>query len=473
MLSLTWKSLTMRCAAVALLAAAAVLPLLTAPPRPVAYASVPSAASATCASAPERRTELCFVVLVSRHSIRSPLRYTPPAEFLTRRPAGWPLWAPPANVPGNLTAHGKDVSRALGAFYRAMYAGQALVPPRGRCVPEDEVWVYADTAERTIQTAEGLVQGFFHDDPSGCGAAVHRGAAPTDPVFKPVQSGTARPDLTRARLEIAALAGGPIPSLRYRFRGPFSMMQRVLDCCRPEACVSAGIPAPCGLPDIPTRLVVDEKAGTINLRGGLALAGGFADDFLLQYAEGMPRRDCSSAPGAGCVAWGQITSADLRTMLQLYVLKQTIDNRAPAIARASGSGLMRQILGALRRRAGSAVGAGVFVPPAAKFAAFVGHDTNLSNLGGLLRLSWGTRDYPVNTTPPASALIFELHRNKMTGAYFVRVSFLTMSPDQFRNPAAVSAASPPSRIPLVVGECGIDCPAARFASIVAAAIGGP
>lgn len=415
-----------------------------------------------------------MVVLLSRHSIRSPLPYTPPGELLTKRPTGWPRWTPPANVPGNLSTHGKAVAVALGAFYRNLFAGRSLLPPPGTCGAGITTWVYADTSERTIQTAEGLLQGFFHNDPSVCGAApVHRTAAAVDAVFKPVQAGAARPDLAQAQREITALAGGPVTALIDRFGEPLALMQRVLDCCRPEACAAAGAPAPCGLRDIPTRLARDERAGTMTLRGGLALAGGFADDFLLQYAEGMPLRDCPMAAGARCVGWGQITPTGLRAMLGLYVLKQTVENRPPALARASGSALMRQILGALRQKAAGASQAGILVPPTANFAAFVGHDTNLSNLGGLLRLSWETAGYPVNTTPPASALIFELHRNTATDGFSVRAFFLTMTADQLRNPAAVSTAHPPIRVPLIIAGCGAaDCPLARFATVVNARISG-
>lgn len=431
-------------------------------------AGTPNVRPSSCGNLRGRPTELCLVVLISRHSIRSPLAYTPPADLLTKRPAGWPRWSPPANISGNLSAHGKEVAAAVGAFYRDFYAREQLLPASGTCPAGSDIWVYADTSERTIETADGLIRGLFRGDPSGCGTMVHRTDSSIDAVFKPVQAGSARLNVGQAQREITALAGGPITSLVKRFHGQLATMQRTLDCCQPQACTAAGVPSPCALRDIPTRLVTDRKTGTISLRGGIAIAGGFADDFLLQYAEGMPRRHCSSSPGAPCVGWGQIAPAELRSMLQLYVLKQTIDNRPNAVARASGSYIMRQILGALHQKATTQQR--VVVPAAAKFAVFVGHDTNLSNLGGLLRLSWQTSEYPVNTTPPASALIFELRRDKTTGGFVVRTLFLTLTPDQLRNPTTVSVSRPPSRVPLVVAGCeSVDCPLARFSSIVSAA----
>ena len=410
-------------------------------------------------------------MLVSRHSVRSPLSYTPPAPLLTLRSAGWPSWPPPADVPGNLSAHGHEIAAALGAFYRGFYAAHGLLPRPGGCPPGGAVWIYADVTERTVQTADGLLEGMFRGDPAGCGAAVHRASGSVDALFKPLQAGAARLDPGTVQAEIRTLTGGPVASLAARFGGPLALMQRFIECCRPSACAAVGVPAPCALRDIPTRLAVDERTGAVTLRGGLALGGGFADDFLLQYAEGMPVRRCAASPGAPCVAWGAATPADLRAMLELYVLKQTVDNRPASAARAAASALMRQIAGALRQAASGTAQPGVVVPRAARFAAFVGHDTNLSNLGGALRMSWTTPAYPANTTPPASALLFELHRNAATGRFFVRTFFLTMTPDQLRTASSVGAPPPPDRVPVVAAGCTADCPLPQFLS--AAAHGAP
>ena len=38
----------------------------------------------------------------------------------------------------------------------------------------------------------------------------------------------------------------------------------------------------------------------------------------------------------------------------------------------------------------------------------VGHDTNISNIAGLLGISWLLDGYPPDDTPPGGALVFEL-----------------------------------------------------------------
>ena len=51
-----------------------------------------------------------------------------------------------------------------------------------------------------------------------------------------------------------------------------------------------------------------------------------------------------------------------------------------------------------------------------------GHDTNLSNLSGMLGLSWTLPGYQPDDTPPGGALIFTLWRDP-AGAYFVKVRY--------------------------------------------------
>ena len=44
----------------------------------------------------------------------------------------------------------------------------------------------------------------------------------------------------------------------------------------------------------------------------------------------------------------------------------------------------------------------------ARFLLLAGHDTNLSNLSGMIGLSWKLAGYQPDDTPPGGALIFAL-----------------------------------------------------------------
>jgi 4-phytase / acid phosphatase len=71
------------------------------------------------------------------------------------------------------------------------------------------------------------------------------------------------------------------------------------------------------------------------------------------------------------------------------------------------------------------------VPREAKLVIYVGHDTNLANIGGMLELNWQLGRYQQNETPPAGAMVFELLRDA-AGTHFVRVSYVSQTLDQMR-----------------------------------------
>jgi hypothetical protein len=84
------------------------------------------------------------------------------------------------------------------------------------------------------------------------------------------------------------------------------------------------------------------------------------------------------------------------------------------------------------------------VPREAKLVIYVGHDTNLANIGGMLKLDWQLGRYQQNETPPAGAMVFELLRDA-AGKYFVRVSYVSQTLDQMRQSTIL-------RLPHLSGE---------------------
>ena len=85
-------------------------------------------------------------------------------------------------------------------------------------------------------------------------------------------------------------------------------------------------------------------------------------------------------------------------------------------------------------------------------AILAGHDTNLSNLSGMLDLSWRVPGQVPDDTPPESALIFSLWRK--SGEWFVKLEFVTPSLDQLRRLEPLTLDSPPARVPVTIPECG-------------------
>jgi 4-phytase/acid phosphatase len=110
----------------------------------------------------------------------------------------------------------------------------------------------------------------------------------------------------------------------------------------------------------------------------------------------------------------------------------------------------------------------------ARLVAYVGHDDNLANLGGLLDARWSMPGYPENETPPAGALLFE-RRRSADGGERVFVSYVAQSPEQMRDEVPLTPAAPPIRTPIRIPGCsreepGDPCSVAEFARVVARAV---
>jgi 4-phytase/acid phosphatase len=102
---------------------------------------------------------------------------------------------------------------------------------------------------------------------------------------------------------------------------------------------------------------------------------------------------------------------------------------------------------------------------------FVGHDTNIEGVAGLLGLHW-TLDGRKDDTPPGTELAFELWQNE-GGAFSVRVTVAMQTLKQMRDVQELTQSAPPAREVLTPNGCGAKTHAwcwEDFQGIVDAAI---
>ena len=111
----------------------------------------------------------------------------------------------------------------------------------------------------------------------------------------------------------------------------------------------------------------------------LATASTLSEVFLLEYAEGMPESD---------LGWGRLTKDKLIQILELHTAYADLARRTPYLARARGSNLLAHICASLEQAASGKPVAGALGQPGDALAILAGHDTNLSNLSGMLDLRW-------------------------------------------------------------------------------------
>ena len=433
---------------------------------------------ATTATAMNDDTELLAVFAVSRHGIRSQTLPLATMNWYTQRPQGFPQWPSSADVPdadvldvpGNLSTVGEQNVVRLGAWYRDFYAAQGLLPSRGSCPAIGTVFVYADVMERTVHTAQAYVDGLFQSEATpDCGVEVlHAGGAADLYIDAPV-AGVCKVDSAMDQAAINVKIGDNPDSLLSAYGAELQTLQTVTQCCKPQACATTQNPTPttCSLQEIASAVSVDATSGIVGFGPLFSVADTVTETFLLEYAQGMPETDCATTDGAQCVGWGAIPQGGLSDLMKLHAVHFDLIYRLPSFAQAASSNLMWQLVGTMDQALSSEKNPDMLAPAESKFTLFVGHDVNLTAIGGFLDVTWQAEGFQKDDPSPAGALVFELHRAKVSDQLIVRLFFVSASLDQMRNGTELTLQAPPQRIPLMIPACGdLDCPYEQFKTFI-------
>ncbi len=376
--------------------------------------------------------ELRFVVYISRHGVRSPTGKA--AQYNVYSNAAWPKW--PVE-PGYLTPHGFQLMELFGAYDRLQLASEGLFIGKG-CEDAKRVTVYADSDQRTRETGKALAKGMF----PGCEVATSFLPEGTnDPLFHFLSSNTASLDSARATASVAGRIGGDAAKLTEAYRTQIGVLDGVLATCGTAQVGQQRT----SLFDIPATLSTGKGGDHLSeYKGPLSVSATLSENLLLEYAEGMD---------AANVGWGCVDGAKLRSLLDLHTASVDYLQRTHAIAQAQASNLLEHVRRALEQAATGKPVAGAIARPQDKALMLVGHDTNLENISGLLQLDWiadGRRD----DTPPGSALVFELWRNRLTGRDEVRSYYTAQTLEQMREAKPLTLEAPPERTQVFIPGCG-------------------
>jgi 4-phytase/acid phosphatase len=409
--------------------------------RSIAFPLIFLLCSAGAAGQPSPRpatpSDLRLVVIVSRHGIRSP---TDPNELSPYAAHPWPAWEV---APGFLTPHGATMMRYFGASYRSMYAAAGLFPITG-CPAANALYVWADVDERTLATASALLDGLAPT----CGFTTKHSGEAVDPLFHALPS-LGRGDPATASDSLQGSIGADPQSIVAAYGLAFAKLDAILGCADGECRKVSGVA---------TTLLPNAKTGLFSVEGAVDNASTAVEDFILAYADGKPVSD---------VGWGAVDSKTLLELSQLHTLKALLTSETPYAARVQGSNLLTHVLATIDQGATGIRNEKARAPLAAHFVAFVGHDSNLEALAGMLRLRWLMPGYQLNDTPPGGALVFEVHQSSPSAEPVVRVFFTAQSLDQMRT----LSKDPPNRVPVFVPGCAtLDCPLTTFDRIANAAI---
>lgn len=393
---------------------------------------------------------LRMVVILSRHGVRSPTWSQSSLDSYSALP--WPAWSV---APGNLTNHGYQLIQRFGSYDRASFAQSSLLA-KDDCGDVAHTYIWADTDQRTMETGRAFADGAF----PGCSAPVHSLPAGTsDPLFhwsqasKKLSPGAKKPSDNHTAL----LDDFEVRSQEKRL---IVGMQRVMLGCDPRVdCVPVHRPsiALIGEPSPRTETKEKNEAG-----GPLAISASFAEDFLLEYAEGMP---------ADQVGWGHVDEATLRSFLDLHTQYFALSHGTPKTARVEASNMLFHIDRTLQQHINGQPAPGAIGPVDSKVVFLAGHDTNIAGIAALLGLHWNL-DGRADDTPPGVELAFELWQNDV-GAYSVRVVVSMQTLHQLRELRDLTLDSPPQGTEIALPACkesGNACAWPAFQSAVDSAI---
>jgi len=349
---------------------------------------------------------LVYVVIVTRHGVRAPTWDSARLNQCSAEP--WPEWGVP---PGNLTPHGRELIRLMGAYYRDWLVGEHLIRRDG-CQDAPHIYIRADKDQRTLETGRALAESI---EP-GCGIGIHaQPEGESDPLF----SGAGTPDPERSLAAVRDRLGPNPQKLIADHRAALDTLQYILR----------------GRADVRDDISVCLKGKSVELTGPFAAGSTFSENLLLEYANGI---------AGEALGWGRLTRENLNRVLELHAVYTDLMRRTPYIARARGSNLLAHVLRSMEQAASGKSTAGALGQPGDVLLVLSAHDTNLSNLSGMLGLSWNLPGYQPDDTPPGGALIFSVWRESGTGQFSVKLRYLAQTLDQMRNASPLSITAPPA-----------------------------
>ena len=178
---------------------------------------------------------------------------------------------------------------------------------------------------------------------------------------------------------------------------------------------------------------------------------------MLEYANGMEGKD---------FGWGRLDASKLGEIMRVHAAYADLARQTPYIARLQGSNLLSHILRSMEQAVKGSSVTGSLCDVRDGVLIIVGHDTNISNVAGMLGISWLLNGYQPNDTPPGGGLVFELWQQD-DGAVTVSTYYLAQSLEQMHKALPLTLDSPPLKSPIFVPGCSradreMSCPWKAF-----------
>ncbi len=385
------------------------------------------------------------VVVLSRHGMRS-------AVPAVRCEAGSPdcidgfgdrPWPDFGVSAGNLLAESPSRASAMGRFYRERYARADVLTAKG-CPASGTVSFAADFFARTVGTAAAVMNGMF----PGCAFP----QITIDPdAYRGPDCGL---DEAKAAAASRAFIGGSWKALAEgELAAPLASFSKVLGPFSKAVCEANKGTYPCTLATLADQ--VDEP-------GPLVMSSEPSEQILMQYGSGRSGSD---------LGWGRLPAATGKPMpeavsdltaVHVAVLRALARPRYQAVL--TGSQSLASVLAPLGE---------ITAGTGPRFRFIASHDSLMSNIAGMLGLTWKLDHYHTDQVAPAQSIAFELWQPPAGGALAVRLVTYAATPQQMHDDAALTLQTPPSAAVVPVPGCSDatgSCGWADFAALSRQAI---
>ncbi|CAI1543538.1 bifunctional glucose-1-phosphatase/inositol phosphatase [Serratia liquefaciens] len=366
--------------------------------------------------------QLDQVLVMSRHNLRAPLANNG-SVLAQSTPKVWPAWDTPG---GLLTTKGGVLEVYMGHYFNAWLKQTGVLPQEG-CPTAGSVYVYANSLQRTVATAQFFTNGAF----PGCDVSVHHQdkMGEMDPTFNPIITDNSeafnQQALGAMNAELASL----------KLDASYKQLEKIIDYKDSSACKTD---KHCDLTKEASKMsaVPGKEPG---VAGPLRVGNSLVDAFMLQYYEGFPMKD---------VAWGKITTP--QQWKQLAQLKDGYQDSlftSPVVAQNVAKPLLTYINGAL---------IGERKPDSPKVTVLVGHDSNIASLLSAMEFKPYQLPHQYEKTPIGGKLVFQRWHDKKNDRDLLKIEYVYQSTDQLRNATPLTLKTPPQRVTMALKGCPID-----------------
>lgn len=395
------------------------------------------------AQAAENDLQLQQVFIFSRHNLRAPLADNGSVLAQSTK-KNWPQW----DVQGGyLTTKGGVLETYMGHYFREWLAEQGLIKAN-TCPTAEDVFVYANSLQRTIATAQFFTAGAF----PGCDIAVtHQDELGTmDPIFNPVIS------TDNAVFSQSALAAMEEMEKQLPLTQAFRKIEKIVDYKNAPACQNKKV---CELSGQKQNQFIVEKNKEPGVNGPLKVGNALVDAFTLQYYQGFPLEQ---------IAWGQIQTPEQWRMLSAIKNGyQDVLFTSPVVAREVAAPLVDYIRNQLILQDRS---------HAPSVTVMVGHDANIAALLSAMEFQPYSLPEQYEKTPIGGQLVFERWHDTKSNKDLLKTEYVYQTADQMRDAQPLTLKNPAKRVTLQMKGCPIDkngyCEWERLASVLATALQG-